>query len=56
MPAELLLIVTFASPSCQVFSSLHMAAIPDGQTLCRGDCLDLAQEQMNRVIEVQAKA
>ena len=35
MPAELLMmIVAFASPSCQVLSSLRMAAILDGQMLC----------------------
>nr|KAF6406855.1 glutamate ionotropic receptor kainate type subunit 5 [Molossus molossus] len=61
MPAELLLllIVAFASPSCQVLSSLRMAAILDDQTVCgRGErlALALAREQINGIIEVPAKA
>lgn len=61
MPAELLLllIVAFANPSCQVLSSLRMAAILDDQTVCgRGErlALALAREQINGIIEVPAKA
>ncbi|KAF5921342.1 hypothetical protein HPG69_007315 [Diceros bicornis minor] len=61
MPAELLLllIVAFVSPSCQVLSSLRMAAILDDQTVCgRGErlALALAREQINGIIEVPAKA
>ncbi|XP_058901287.1 glutamate receptor ionotropic, kainate 5 isoform X2 [Kogia breviceps] len=61
MPAELLLLLTvaFASPSCQVLSSLRMAAILDDQTVCgRGErlALALAREQINGIIEVPAKA
>uniref|UniRef100_A0A8C5KTI1 Glutamate receptor n=1 Tax=Jaculus jaculus TaxID=51337 RepID=A0A8C5KTI1_JACJA len=61
MPAELLmlLIAAFASPSCQVLSSLRMAAILDDQTVCgRGErlALALAREQINGIIEVPAKA